>query len=112
LKKYWEYQRGCKFEDIEDLWYMYRKTVYKMTEKTYRKHKKIIHPKDFTRGRGKNKYHVDHNYSIMEGFKNNIPPYILSHQSNLQMLKEYDNISKGHDCDMNKNTLFKEVFAH
>jgi hypothetical protein len=110
IKKYWENVRGCKFEDIEDIWYVYRRTVYKMTEKNYRKYKNVINPDNLPRGRGK--YHIDHKYSVLEGFKNNIPPYIISHCNNLQMLTEFDNISKDFKCDISKERLFKEVFAH
>ena len=61
----------------------------KLTEKTYRKFINTINPENLLRGRGK--YHLDHRYTVMEGFKNNIPPYILSHPYNLQMLEEKDN---------------------
>lgn len=110
LKDYWENIRGFKFEDIKDKWYLYRRTVYKMSESSYLKYNKIINPKKLPRGRGK--YHLDHKFSIMEGFKNNIPPYVISHYKNLQMLTESENISKDYRCDITKDELFKEVFAH
>ncbi len=109
LKKYWEKIRGYKFEDIEDVWYIYRKTVYKMSGKSYKKFRNLINPDNLPRGR--NKYHLDHKFSVLEGFKNNIPLYIISHSSNLQMLKEKDNISKDFRCCITKEDLFKEVFG-
>lgn len=47
----------------------------------------------------------------MKGFKNNIPPYVISHEYNLQMLKERDNIVKDFRCDITKEELFGGVFA-
>jgi len=109
IKKYWERVRGGKLEDVYDDWYIYRKTVYRLTEQTYKKFHKVINPNNVKRGRGK--YHLDHMFSILEGFKNNIPPYILSHKANLQMLLESDNISKDFRCDITMEELFKGVLG-
>jgi len=109
IKKYWENIRGYKFEEIKDKWYMYRRIVYNLTEQTYKQHENIINPNNVNRGRGK--YHLDHKYSVLEGFKNNIPPYILSHPFNLQMLPEKINISKDYRCDITMRELFEGVFG-
>ncbi len=110
LKKYWENIRGCKFEDIKDVWYMYRRVVYNMTESNYKKFMDIINPGDLPRGL--RKYHVDHKYSILEGFKNNIPPYVISNPHNLQMLKSSENIRKDFRCDITKKELFTGFDQH
>ena len=110
LKEYWKRIRGGKeLHEVFSEWQLYRKTVYKITEITYRKFKQIINLNNFQRGRGK--YHLDHKFSILEGFKNNIPPYVIAHQSNLQMLKESINIAKDYKCDINMMQLFGGVFA-
>jgi hypothetical protein len=107
-KKYWENIRGCKLEDIKTEWELYRVICYRISERHYKRYKSIINPDNLPRGKGK--YHLDHRYSIMRGFKNNIPPYIISHIYNLQMLLEKDNISKDYHCDITKEELFKGIF--
>lgn len=46
------------------------------------------------RGRGKDKYHLDHIIPKIVGFRNNISPEIIGDISNLQFLSEYENCSK------------------
>jgi hypothetical protein len=43
-------------------------------------------------------YHIDHNYSIKEGFVNNIDPEIIGHIENLQMLTKLENCTKKAQC--------------
>jgi hypothetical protein len=45
--------------------------------------------------RGFRKYHLDHKFSIHEGFMRDISPKIIGHISNLQMLWWKDNLQKG-----------------
>jgi hypothetical protein len=52
--------------------------------RSYKKYKDIINPYNLERDR--DKYHVDHIYSISDGFLNSVPPYIISSPVNLQML--------------------------
>lgn len=106
VKNYWKKVRGGKeLEEIYDEWELYRKLVYKLTERSYRKYKKNINPENFKRGRGK--YHVDHKFSVLEGFKNNILPKIIADPSNLQMLTEKENISKDFRCSITKRQLLE-----
>jgi len=110
LKEYWKKIRGGKeLYEVYNEWTLYRKIVYKMTEHTYNKYKSIINPDNVKRGR--NTYHLDHKFSILEGFKNNIPPYILSNYNNLEILSSKENISKDYKCSISKKMLFKGVFG-
>lgn len=45
--------------------------------------------------RGKNDYHLDHKYSIFEGFKNNILPSIIGNIKNLEFIPYKENLTKG-----------------
>lgn len=47
---------------------------------------KECHPNSFVR---------DHLYTVNEGWHNNIPPYLLAHPANCQLLSYKENISKG-----------------
>ncbi len=40
-------------------------------------------------------YQIDHMYSILKGFKNQIPPALIGDIKNLQMLPWLDNLTKG-----------------
>ena len=77
---------------------IYKHIVEKMTEKTYRLNKSTINPNNYKRGHIE--YHIDHKYSISEGFKNNIPPYIISSLGNLQLIRYDDNIRKSRSCSI------------
>lgn len=53
---------------------------------------------------------VDHIYSIQQGFRDNIPPYIIGHWTNLQMLGKSANNSKGMICWKTQEKLFEDFF--
>ncbi|CAB4127215.1 hypothetical protein UFOVP84_77 [uncultured Caudovirales phage] len=50
-------------------------------------------------------YHVDHKFSVSEGFHNSIPPFIIGSIHNLQVIPWRDNISKSNKCSIDKNLL-------
>lgn len=57
------------------------------------------------RGRSTNDYHLDHKYSIFQGFKDNIPAKIIGNICNLEMLKSGQNLSKNKKCSISKEEL-------
>ena len=103
---YWDNVRGFTKEELWSEWELYKKTVYNMTEKVYRHDSDDINPDKLPRM----DYNLDHKYSILEGFKNNIPPYIMSDICNLEIIPRYDNLSKGCDCSITKDKLFNMFF--
>lgn len=71
--------------------------------------------------RGKD-FHLDHIIPISIGYKYNINPSIIGHQSNLRIITRYDNLTKGailtedsldklkeFEIDLNTIPLFKEI---
>lgn len=54
--------------------------------------------------------HLDHVYSIAEGFKNNIPAYIIGHWTNLRLIPKIENSSKGAKCHKTQEQLFEDFF--
>jgi hypothetical protein len=74
---------------IDELEYYY-KTVKNYTSKSFRKYKHIL-CKTFPRS---NNYHLDHIYSICEGYKNKIDPKIIGSITNLQILPHTVNKQK------------------
>jgi hypothetical protein len=60
-----------------------------------------------------NSYHIDHKFSISEGFHNSIPPFIIGSIYNLQVIPWRDNISKSNKCSIDLeiliNTFYSEI---
>jgi TusA-related sulfurtransferase len=50
-------------------------------------------------------YHLDHKYSIIEGFKNNISPTIIGNMKNLEFITWEENIKKRTKCSITINEL-------
>lgn len=50
-------------------------------------------------------FHLDHKYSIMEGFKNNISPEIIGNIKNLEFIPWKENLKKRTKCSINKEQL-------
>lgn len=76
----------------------YKNKVYSITKK------QPIHLLDNYEKRGNSgvvgKYHLDHKYSIIEGFKNNIDPNIIGDLKNLQFIPWEENIKKRTKCSI------------
>lgn len=61
-------------------------------------------------GKAEDPHQVDHRYSKVRGFIENIPPYIIGHISNLEMLPARTNNSKGSSCSISQDELFSNFF--
>lgn len=86
----------------------YKFLVEQETRKTYNVYKQIIDPQNLGRNR---KYHLDHKYSIYQGFIDNIDPKIIGSIHNLQMMGFDKNISKGMNCSITKEELISEYIG-
>lgn len=78
--------------DDMTLYEVYRAHVWKFTERNYKLFKSIINP--LNKNRGRREYHIDHVVSMITGWHNDVPPEIIGHYSNLQMLSAHDNVVK------------------
>jgi len=83
---------------------VYRNNVIQLSNHNFRKFYYIINPNKLKRA--KYKFHLDHIYSVADGFKNNISPEIISNLNNLQMLWWKDNISKKDKSEITKQLLY------
>lgn len=52
-------------------------------------------------------YHWDHKISIIDGYKNNIPVYLIASRENLELVPAFDNLSKGTNSSISKEDLYK-----
>jgi hypothetical protein len=57
-------------------------------------------------------WHIDHMYSISEGFKNGVPPEIIGHIANLVMLPGALNVKKQGGCSITLKQLRQRVRSH
>ena len=83
-------------------WELYHFLVWKYTEENYKKYYLTINPKNLKRGRS---FHLDHKYSIYEGFKNGVLPHIIGGVKNLEIISGSENISKGVKCTIKVEEL-------
>ena len=51
-------------------------------------------------------YHLDHKYSITEGFKNKVPPKVIGSIYNLEFIPYNVNVSKGTKCSIKLEELY------
>ena len=78
----------------------YRRKVYYWTSKN-----KLNELANFDR-RGLLDFHLDHKYSITEGFRNGVPPKIIGSIHNLQFIPYTENVSKGIKCSITLEELY------
>ena len=94
-----------EFIDIIKEYYQYELIVKKITNQ------QPIHLLNNFGKRGKTgiegAYHLDHKYSIVEGFKNNILPEIIVNINNLEFIPWKENLSKRAKCSITKEELIK-----
>jgi len=53
--------------------------------------------------------HLDHKFSIAEGFRQGLSPEVIGNIANLQMLSSRENISKSDACSISKEELLLEI---
>jgi predicted nucleic acid-binding Zn ribbon protein len=61
---------------------------------------------------GVQKNHIDHSYSVMKGFIDKIPAYIIGSIVNLELMYFRDNCSKNNKCYIEKEDLYKLYNDH
>lgn len=91
-------------------WEIYKSNCTNAANRIYRKIKSEINVNNVERKR--NKYHLDHIYSVRDGFINNIPSNLISHPSNLRMLLEHDNISKSSASCVTINKFYRKIYLY
>lgn len=85
---------------------LYYDAVWRFTELNWKKHFDLINPDRINRSKNA----LDHIYSIQQGFRDNIPPYIIGHWTNLRIIDMRENSIKGMKCGKTKDQLFDDFF--
>jgi hypothetical protein len=83
---------------------IYRNRIIYLSNKNFIRFYYVINPKKYKRGRYE--YHLDHIYSVKDGFDNNIPVEIISSPVNLQMIYYKNNHKKSRRSDISKKELY------
>lgn len=86
----------------------YKRKVWEYTNDNYKQNLSQINPHNLPRTRrdmNKNAHHLDHKFSIFEGFNQGIPEEIIGNSANLQMLSHSQNCSKNIKCSISYQEL-------
>ena len=86
---------------------VYYDAVWKFTEESWKAQFDQINPTRLNRTHNA----LDHIYSIQQGFRDCIPPFIIGHYSNLRVISLSENGIKGMRCDKTKEELFGDFNA-
>lgn len=97
--------RGCTPREERSSRRLYYDAVWKITEDSWKNHFDSINPTRLNRTYNA----LDHIYSIQQGFRDRIPPYIIGHYTNLRVITLSANGIKGMRCDKTKEELFEDV---
>lgn len=84
----------------------YYDAVAKYTKESWLSHFYKINPNKLKRSF--HAYHLDHIYSIIDGFNNNVDPEIIGHWTNLQLLPKMKNIKKQRRSDKTLEQLLED----
>lgn len=76
---------------------LYRRKVWQISNQQFNEHYYLINPHNLSRGYY---YHLDHKYSIQQGWYNNVPPEIIGGWKNLQILPAKQNKRKSYKCSV------------
>lgn len=95
-----------KWEDF----YQYKISCWRYTRRTWVNYKHILNPDNKKRTRVdlyEDAYHLDHKFSLLEGFKNNIDPKIIGSRYNLELIPAKENTQKQANCSITKEELME-----
>lgn len=99
-------KNGATPIQLRSLRRIYYDAVWKFTEQSWKQNFDLINPNRISRSKNA----LDHIYSIQQGFRESIPPYIIGHYTNLRVISLSENSIKGMRCDKTQNQLFDDFF--
>lgn len=97
-------RNGATPRHLRSLRRLYYDAVWKFTEQSWKEHFDQINPDRINRSKNA----LDHVYSIQQGFRENIPPYVIGHWTNLRVIPLNENSRKGMRCDKAIEQLFDD----
>ena len=91
--------------ELKDKFNLYRETVRKISNENFQKYYYDINPDNLKRGKD---YHLDHKFSILDGFLSKKSPEEIAHPSNLQVISSKENQIKGTKSLISNHSYQKE----
>ena len=85
---------------------LYEEKVDNITRTSWQWHQNKINPTNLLRGQD---YELDHKFSKIEGFNNNVPSEVIGHYANLELLPKNENRSKRTKCSITLAELYEAV---
>jgi len=85
---------------------LYNESIDRFTYLSWQKHQNIINPNGYKRGK---EYELDHKISKTYGFIHNIPPAIIGHYRNLELIPKAQNRSKRVKCSISLDELIEQI---
>lgn len=101
-------ENGATPIHLRSLRRIYYDAVWYWTDISWKTHFDKINPDRLNRSLNS----LDHVYSIQQGFRDNIPPYIIGHWTNLRVIPLSENSKKGMKCDKSIDDLFEHFFTN
>lgn len=91
-------------KELKSDWKLYQDQVTNHTNKNWNTFQHIINPTNLKRGRV---YELDHKFSRTEGFRMGVPPEIIGHHANLELLPKIANRKKRTQCSITLTELYE-----
>ena len=85
---------------------LYEEKVDNITYTSWRWHQNKINPTNLPRGTD---YELDHKFSKTAGFINNVPPEVIGHYANLELIPKNENRSKRTKCSITLGELYEAI---
>lgn len=96
----------CTPKELKTEWELYIEQVTNFTTRNWKKYQSIINPNNLPRGQ---LYELDHKFSKTEGFINNVPPEVIGHYANLELIPKNKNRSKRTKCFITLAELYEAI---
>ena len=93
-------------KELKSAWDLYKEKVENITTRNWKKHHSKINPNNLPRGQ---EYELDHKFSKTEGFLNNVPPEVIGHYANLELISKNENRSKRTKCSITLTALYEAI---
>jgi hypothetical protein len=91
-------------KELKTQWELYQEQVTNFTNLSWKRYHDLINPNNLIRG---DLYELDHKFSKTEGFNQGVPPEIIGHHANLELLPKKANRAKRTKCSITLNELYE-----
>ncbi len=102
-KKLMVHRRGQHVDSYKS----YRRIVEEISDRNYKHNRSLIENGDAIRGPFDN--HLDHVFSIWNGWRLGIPPFIIGHYTNLRMISYSENCKKSYNNHKTIDQLYCDI---